>query len=454
MYKLPLSLQTVYADLLDRAFNDAFAEDFPDNGSFVSKVRNGRRYWYFQPNDVEGRPQKYVGPETPELLTKIQSHKRSTGDAKQRRTIVTSLHNSVGLPRPGDQVGAILETLSRAGVFRLRAVLVGTVAYQTYAAMLGVRLPTGAIHSLDIDIAQFRDISIAVEENVPPMLDVLRQAEPSFRAIPHSHDARQTTRYQANDGLRVEFLTPNRGPNSDEPQRLDALNTDAEQLRFLDFLIAEPVRAIVLHAAGIPVLVPSPQHYAVHKLIVARRRREENVAKIEKDFWQARSLFEILATSRPYELKDAWDEAWSRGPSWRQCLSEGLSQIPTDACEMLLKTVAAKRSIVPNLKLSFSGGRPHYDRDRDVISFPAQIAEKRFLCRISREALEDDFGADLEAGERHMEAFRKHRKVIEALAAIKFLDGTIEEPGVLLINTGDLRNPLFAAALRSSAVHP
>ena len=58
MYEIPLTLQTVYADLLDRAFNDAFADDFAENGTFVSKSRNGRRYWYFQYNDVEGRPQK------------------------------------------------------------------------------------------------------------------------------------------------------------------------------------------------------------------------------------------------------------------------------------------------------------------------------------------------------------------------------------------------------------
>ncbi len=39
-------------------------------------------------------------------------------------------------------------------------------------------------------------------------------------------------------------------------------------LRFLDYLIHEPIRAVLLHGAGVPVLVPSPERYAIHKLIV------------------------------------------------------------------------------------------------------------------------------------------------------------------------------------------
>lgn len=46
----------------------------------------------------------------------------------------------------------------------------------------------------------------------------------------------------------------------------------ADPLRFLDFLIYEPVRAVLLHKSGISVIVPAPERYAVHKLIVASRR--------------------------------------------------------------------------------------------------------------------------------------------------------------------------------------
>lgn len=48
----------------------------------------------------------------------------------------------------------------------------------------------------------------------------------------------------------------------------------AEPLRFLDVLIHAPVRVVLPHGFGIPVLVfvPSPERYAVRKLIVGLRR--------------------------------------------------------------------------------------------------------------------------------------------------------------------------------------
>jgi hypothetical protein len=59
----------------------------------------------------------------------------------------------------------------RAGVFRFRAIVVGTVAYQTYSAMLSVRLPAGALQTADIDIAQFKNVSVAIGDSTPPATD-------------------------------------------------------------------------------------------------------------------------------------------------------------------------------------------------------------------------------------------------------------------------------------------
>jgi hypothetical protein len=70
----------------------------------------------------------------------------------------------------------------------------------------------------------------------------------------------------------------------------------AEPLRFLDFLIRDPVRSILLHNAGVSVVVPDPARYAVHKLMVAGRRQNDagGKAKSEKDLRQAAILFEVL----------------------------------------------------------------------------------------------------------------------------------------------------------------
>jgi hypothetical protein len=326
-----LVTQTIYAELLERCASAAFGTSFvPGEGTFVSKTVSGRRYWYFQLSTREGRAQRYVGPETPELLERISHHKQAREDENERRALVSTLVRSFGLPRPIPEIGNIIAALANAGVFRLRAVLVGTVAYQSYAAMLGTTLPSAALQTVDVDIAQFRNVSIAVEDRIPPVLSVLKEVDRTFRAVPHVHDERSVTSYQARGGLRVDFLTPNDGADTDTPQRLPALQTDADPLRFLDYLIYEPEPAAVLHDAGIYVLVPAPQRYAVHKLIVSRRRRE-GTAKRDKDIRQAEVLLTLLAEKRPHELKSAWSEAAKRGPVWHRLLTEGLSHLTAES---------------------------------------------------------------------------------------------------------------------------
>jgi hypothetical protein len=222
-----LVIQTTYAELLERCAATAFADAFPEDGGFISKLINGRRYWYFQATTPLGREQKYVGPETQELLERIAHHKQARDDERERRALVATMVRSFGFPAPIPKVGDIIAELAKAGVFRLRCVLVGTAAYQTYSAVLGIRLPSALLQTTDVDIAQFTSVSITVADRTPPMLQVLQKVESSFKEVPRlSHDQGATS-YRAKGGLKVDFLTPNEGPDSDESQTLPALQTEA-----------------------------------------------------------------------------------------------------------------------------------------------------------------------------------------------------------------------------------
>ena len=340
----PLLLQTTYAELLERCRATAFLTDFPRDGTFVAKTVRGKRYWYFQRPKSAGRDQKYVGPETPELLDQIARHKQIRDDERERRSLVSILVRSFGLQPPATEIGEIIAALANAGVFRLRGVLVGTIAYQTYSAMLGTRLPRSMMQTHDIDIAQFGNVSVAVADRTAPIVDVLKQADKSFRAVPHIH-RRKATSYIGKGGIRVDFLTPNQGRDTDIPRPLPAFQTDAEPLRFLDFLIVNPEPAAILHGMGIYVLVPSPARYAVHKLILSGRR-PEGAAKRQKDIDQAASLLTVLVQKSPYELKSVWREASARGKAWRQLLLAGLSQLPAPTRDITVKAVNEKPDVV------------------------------------------------------------------------------------------------------------
>jgi hypothetical protein len=446
----PLVLQTTYAELLERCAAAAFSEAFPENGVFTSKTIRERRYWYFQTSKDKGRIQRYVGPETPELLERISHHKEARDDERERRALVSTLVRSFGLPRPPvPEIGNIIAALAKAGIFRLRGVLVGTTAYQTYSAMLGTKLPAAILQTGDVDIAQFKNVSVAIEDRTPPVIDVLKEVDKSFRPVPHVSDRRRVTSYVAKGGLRVDFLTPNEGRETGSPQRLPAFQTDAQPLRFLDFLIHDPVPAVILHNAGIYVNVPAPERYAVHKLIVSRRRLE-GVAKRDKDVQQAGALLEVLAQKRPLELKEAWREASGRGQRWRDHLAEGTSQLAPRSRDLTLKSVDERRAIVPGLELTFNNPPPHYHSRRDVVTFMGEALGARVQCAISREALDDHFGADVLDTNGRMDQFLKNRSKIERMASIKYLLWPIEEPEEVLIRSKDIPD----LQKESSAIQP
>ena len=160
-----------------------------------------------------------TGPETPELLERIARHRERHSDRRERRTLVSTLLRHVPSARPDRRIGELVAALAQAGVFRLRAVLVGTVAYQIYGPMLGLRLPHAGVRTGDLDIAQFREISVAVEDSSIPILNVLREVDPSFRDLDHVFEPGRTAAYRSNDGTRVEFRLPIAGERAIPPSR-------------------------------------------------------------------------------------------------------------------------------------------------------------------------------------------------------------------------------------------
>jgi len=85
--------------------------------------------------------------------------------------------------------------------------------------------------------------------------------------------------------------------------------------------------------------------------------------------------------------------------------------------------------------LDFRQGEPMYDSNRTVVTFEAWDGQKRILCAISREALEDHFGGDRKDP---VVVFMANREAIEQLARRKYLRGELEPDHSILIRTTDL----------------
>jgi hypothetical protein len=440
-----LVVQTTYAELLERCAAASFSDAFPEDGTFISKTIKGRRYWYFQVRTEEGRTQRYVGPDSPALLERIATHKQARDDDRERRALVSTLVRSFGLPAPLAPIGEVVSTLAQAGIFRLRSVLVGTVAYQSYPAMLGVRVPGALLQTSDVDIAQFTNVSVSVDDHTRPMLEVLKEADGSFKEIPRVSHHERATSYMAKGGLRVDFLTPNEGPETDHPQNLPALQTDAQPLRFLDFLIHEPEHAAILHGSGIYVTVPAPERYAVHKLIVTTRRTT-GVAKRDKDLHQAEALIEALIDKRPDALKQVWEEAYGRGKTWRASLLLGMSRLTPATRDLLLQILRRARELIPEMNLTFRNPPVRYDSRRDVVQFVGNALGSTVECEVSRETLADHFGADGHDKASLIEAYRKNQSEIEQLLRRKYLTMPVEGSDAVILATMDVEKLRSAGA--------
>jgi hypothetical protein len=334
--EIDLAAQTMFAELLQRALDAEFDAEFPEKGSFKRKKSKGRLYWHYQWREGDKVLSKYVGPVADSSIAdRIERFGAIKSSFKRRQTLIRALV-AAGLPTPDPLSGRIVEAMWRAGFFRLRGVLVGTLAFQTYAGPLGVNLGSRPLMTQDADFAQFWGISENIGESTPDPLTILHGVDPTFRPVPNLTDPVVSTRYRNRMDYAVDFLTPNRGSagHQGRPARMKALGgAGAQPQRHLDYLIHQTERSVLLYGGGVPVTVPRAERYAVHKLIVAVERVEQ--AKAPKDILQAHTLIQALALRRPAELAQAWQTAWASGDQWRKKLAAGRLRLPAESQETL-----------------------------------------------------------------------------------------------------------------------
>ncbi|MFC1461052.1 GSU2403 family nucleotidyltransferase fold protein [Verrucomicrobiota bacterium] len=117
--------------------------------------------------------------------------------------------------------------------------------------------------------------------------------------------------------LSLEFLAPARGRESDKPVPIEQLGINAQALRFMDALARNPIQ---MRFDDTTVTVPHPVDFALHKLLIAGRRKEK--AKAEKDRSQATALLNALNDSG--EIKTVRTVYCAMPNSWRKTIKKEL----------------------------------------------------------------------------------------------------------------------------------
>lgn len=324
----PLSsiAMSAYTDLVRLLKDDAV---LGIEGKPTLKKRGEKGYWYAARRVGLHMRFFYIGEDNAETRARIDRIEELYATAKERQTErsrLVRLLRAEGMTPTDRATGSILSAMADAGTFRLGGTIVGTNAFRLYEGELGVRLPIGGMANTgDIDIAQFEKLSVALEDQVDP---VLAETFSALKFVPvPGVDPRQTWRWaQGGSGQLVEFLTPAFGEET--IRDLPALGVSAQALNYLNFLIAEPIHAAAIYRSGILVQVPRPERFAIHKLIIADRRRDgAGSLKSAKDREQAAFLVEVMAEDRPDDLAQAYATAMNVGPRWREHIASSLNRM-------------------------------------------------------------------------------------------------------------------------------
>lgn len=321
-----------YHDLLRALREEAVSEL---RGTPTRVARNGRIYWYDSFRVGNEVRKHYIGEDSPDLRERLAAHRSGREDAAARRrnrARLVRILRAEGFLGLDPTTGSLMAALAGAGVFRLGGTVVGTHAFRLYEGELGLRLDLDqTAQTDDIDIASFERLSLALEDAAsPPVQQVL--AEFAFAPVPSLMPGKAWRWKQTAGETLIEFLTPAFGEETLRP--LPALGVEAQALHHLNYLIADPVPAAVAYRNGVLVQVPRPERFAIHKLIVADRRRAEDRLKSRKDRAQAAFLIGALAEDRPEDLAEAYEDALKRGPKWRERIAASLSQMPETAAQL------------------------------------------------------------------------------------------------------------------------
>jgi hypothetical protein len=238
-------------------------------GTLKQRTQSGRQYWVREHIRVDGRKtDEYLGA----IDAKALAQRAAELDLAKALAAGSASLRLFGYQRIERKPAAVLAAFYNHGLVQAGLVLVGSHAYGALLNELGIVAPGYATQ--DIDVAR---------------------GEP----LPGA------------ERLAVDLLVP--GPDAGALIQVKELGAHAQAVPLLDFLVHEPVAAVVLSPNQvIPVRVPSPERFVVHKLFSSQSRKADR-SKIAKDLSQAAVLAAALEDDSPGTLRALSREMPSAG---------------------------------------------------------------------------------------------------------------------------------------------
>lgn len=306
--------QTLYAQLLEEAM--AYAVAIFENGVVGSPYINtagGRRYVYWQIKLPDGSfKRKSLGSESPEteaLVRGLLERKRTAGEAIEALRSTTRAFVAGGGMAIEAAHFKVIEWLAMGGLFSKGVVVVGSHAFAAIGNALGARWGSSP-KTTDVDFVRPATIALAIPDsgeriNVP---ETVKAGDSSFFEVPRLNLKQPSTSMMSRKSkVKIDFLTTQKHWDDDTPHYFPDLAIAAEPLRFMDYLIGDRLfQGLIVGPYPIPVTLPDPARFALHKLVIAQERSLSFQTKAEKDIAQAAEVIEALAgIGREGDLQEA-----------------------------------------------------------------------------------------------------------------------------------------------------
>lgn len=280
---------SLYSYLFEEAIANESITICPSmHGSFSKETRRNCVYWYWAGRNNGKVTRIYIGAdnkETEALIVSLENRKDMAKQAIASMKRTAAAYQGAGgqLIEPSTfKVLAPLAYLFRKGVF-----VIGSHGFLSICNALGISSSlTGDDH---------KTISLAIPDERSAVSDISPEFDKNFF---------KEVGKPLSSKSKVHFFTADRG--SKQPVFFDDLGIAAEPMRFIDYLLGgEPFKGLVIGSYAIPIHLPNPARFAIHKLITSQCAAREFNGRSQQDIAQAAVLLDYLIREDAEQVGDA-----------------------------------------------------------------------------------------------------------------------------------------------------
>jgi hypothetical protein len=268
-----------------------------------SRTIAGRQYWMREFIRVDGKKtDEYLGAASAVAKERV-AELRSAIDLARTLAAGSAQLRLFGYQRIDRKPAAVLAVLFNRGLARAGLTLAGSHAYGALLNELGV--VAAGYKTQDVELARGAPLSLALAEG-QTFASLLGETGLGFVPVPRlrAHEPSTSYKQRGAHALAVDLLAP--GKSAGEIVPVNELAAHAQAIPFLGFLVEEPIESVVLSPNQvIPVRIPAPERFAVHKLFSSQSRRSDR-DKVRKDLEQAALLACAIEEETPERLGEAY----------------------------------------------------------------------------------------------------------------------------------------------------